>query len=228
MMNKLKIIIDNTQLDRILKNILQENITKYRELSEEEEENAYAAFVVVKLPDGKIAATTRPYEKSEQKKIGLPGGKVEKNESPIDAAYRESEEEGWKVSKITKIIASKMVDGRPIVYYEGINAKKLKTYKEKNNNIIPISVSVEKISQTGYGNSFIKDMYNDTKKEDVDEQSEPSSEPQATTQTASDGYPQVGKWESGIKRGPANQVGVTKWADIVGSTLTRGKANQLK
>lgn len=42
------------------------------------------------------------------------------------------------------------------------------------------------------------------------------------------GYPEVGKWESGATRGPANQVGVTKWSDIVGSTLKRDKGNQLK
>ena len=50
------------------------------------------------------------------------------------------------------------------------------------------------------------------------------------TSTSGDkeGYPEVGKWESGVTRGPANQVGVTKWSDIVGSSLKRGKANQLK
>ena len=42
------------------------------------------------------------------------------------------------------------------------------------------------------------------------------------------GYPQVGKWESGATRGPANQIGLTKWSDIVGSVLKREKANQLK
>jgi len=35
------------------------------------------------------------------------------------------------------------------------------------------------------------------------------------------------KWESGATRGPSNQLGVTKWSDIVGSTITRGKANPL-
>jgi hypothetical protein len=35
------------------------------------------------------------------------------------------------------------------------------------------------------------------------------------------------KWESGVSRGPANQIGVTKWSDIVGSTITRGKSNPL-
>ena len=35
------------------------------------------------------------------------------------------------------------------------------------------------------------------------------------------------KWESGVTRGPANQIGVTKWSDIVGSKISRGKANPL-
>jgi len=59
----------------------------------------------------------------------------------------------------------------------------------------------------------------------------PSAEPEAgtsSTQSGGQGYPEVGKWESGVTRGPANQVGVTKWSDIVGSTLKRDKANQLK
>jgi len=47
-------------------------------------------------------------------------------------------------------------------------------------------------------------------------------------QAGGQGYPEVGKWESGIERGPANQIGVTKWVDVVGAKLNRGKANQLK
>lgn len=35
------------------------------------------------------------------------------------------------------------------------------------------------------------------------------------------------KWESGVTRGPGNQLSVTKWSDIVGSSITRGKANPL-
>lgn len=64
---------------------------------------------------------------------------------------------------------------------------------------------------------------------DVDEQVEPPSETTDTsTTTTSDnpGYPEVGKWESGVTRGPANQIGNTKWADIV--QIKRGKANPLK
>lgn len=42
-------------------------------------------------------------------------------------------------------------------------------------------------------------------------------------------YPDTGKWESGVERGPANQIAMnSKWSDVVGSKLTRGHANQLK
>jgi hypothetical protein len=68
--------------------------------------------------------------------------------------------------------------------------------------------------------------------QEVTEQGEtPNPEPAAGTspqQGGGQGYPQVGKWESGVTRGPANQVSVTKWSDIVGSVLKRGKANPLK
>jgi hypothetical protein len=56
---------------------------------------------------------------------------------------------------------------------------------------------------------------------DIDEQ-----ETASTNQSG--GYPEVGKWESGVVRGPANQVTNTKWSDTVGSQLKRGKANMLK
>jgi hypothetical protein len=78
-------------------------------------------------------------------------------------------------------------------------------------------------------NRIIKSI---TENQDVSEQEEtPNPEPQSGTssqQSGGSGYPQVGKWESGVTRGPANQVGVTKWSDIVGSVLKRGKANPLK
>lgn len=47
-------------------------------------------------------------------------------------------------------------------------------------------------------------------------------------QAGGKGYPEVGKWESGATRGPGNQIGITKWADVVGATLKRGKGNPLK
>lgn len=38
-------------------------------------------------------------------------------------------------------------------------------------------------------------------------------------------YPTVTKWESGVTRGPANQIGLTKWKDTV--KINRGKSNTL-
>lgn len=67
---------------------------------------------------------------------------------------------------------------------------------------------------------------------DIDEQpTDPSAAAPSTgtgTTGSKQGYPEVGKWESGVTRGPANQVGVTKWSDVVGSLIKRGKANPLK
>jgi hypothetical protein len=67
---------------------------------------------------------------------------------------------------------------------------------------------------------------------DLGEQEEPvNPQPESGTsdkQSGGSGYPAVGKWESGITRGPANQIAVTKWSDVVGANLKRGKANQLK
>jgi hypothetical protein len=66
---------------------------------------------------------------------------------------------------------------------------------------------------------------------DINEQGEtPPSGPSAGTSSSGSkqGYPEVGKWESGVTRGPANQIGVTKWSDVVGSILKRGKSNPLK
>lgn len=52
-------------------------------------------------------------------------------------------------------------------------------------------------------------------------------EQEGTTSGAagSKSYPTVTKWETGLTRGPANQIGVTKWNEIV--KLNRGKANTL-
>lgn len=59
-------------------------------------------------------------------------------------------------------------------------------------------------------------------KSDIDLSSSSSSN------STPEGYPEVGHWESGVTRGADNQIGNTKWSDIVGSKITRGKANKLK
>jgi hypothetical protein len=67
---------------------------------------------------------------------------------------------------------------------------------------------------------------------EINEEDAPSSSPSssggASTSGGGTGYPEVGHWESGVSRGPGNQLGKTKWSDVVGSILKRGKGNQLK
>ena len=58
----------------------------------------------------------------------------------------------------------------------------------------------------------------------IDEQDTATTTPSSGGQ----GYPEVGKWESGVSRGAANQIGLTKWSDVVGSLLKRDKGNRLK
>jgi hypothetical protein len=63
-----------------------------------------------------------------------------------------------------------------------------------------------------------------------DTSSEPSSTPSTgdgETGGGGSGYPSVTKWESGVTRGAGNQVGITKWSDVVGNTINRGKSNPL-
>jgi hypothetical protein len=66
--------------------------------------------------------------------------------------------------------------------------------------------------------------------DDSSELGEQDAAPAAAPSTGGGGggkppYPTVTKWESGVTRGPANQIGLTKWADIV--KINRGKANTL-
>jgi hypothetical protein len=65
---------------------------------------------------------------------------------------------------------------------------------------------------------------NDT--ETPEELGEEESAASSSSSGAKPAYPTVTKWESGVSRtGPANQIGLTKWSDIV--KINRGKANTL-
>lgn len=63
--------------------------------------------------------------------------------------------------------------------------------------------------------------------QELTEQGEGEGSPEAGTSSDGDKKTGASKWESGVTRGPANQIGVTKWSDVVGSKITRGKANPL-
>lgn len=59
-----------------------------------------ACFVVVFDEVGHVAATTRPYEEEEARKMGLPGGLVEEGEALRGRVIREAAEEGWCVEGV--------------------------------------------------------------------------------------------------------------------------------
>lgn len=63
--------------------------------------------------------------------------------------------------------------------------------------------------------------------QEISEEDAAAAAPEAGT--SSDGETKTGmsKWESGVTRGPANQIAVTRWKDIAGVTPVRGKANPL-
>jgi hypothetical protein len=72
--------------------------------------------------------------------------------------------------------------------------------------------------------SLMKSYTPSSDKEEMGEQD--AAAPAAGGGGAKPAYPTVTKWESGVARtGPANQIGLTKWSEIV--KLTRGKANTL-
>lgn len=79
------------------------------------------------------------------------------------------------------------------------------------------------ISEKQFKKIVLKSIGNQELSEEGEEGGAPESG------ASSDGEKKTGatKWESGVTRGPANQIGNTKWSDIVGSQLKRGKANPL-
>lgn len=115
----------------------------------------FAVFVVSPVHGSGYAATTRASDRGEYGRIGLSGGKVDVGENPIDAAYRESKEEGWLVFNIDpNPIQKKSVDGKVVWWYKAISAKMLSDFKEKG-RIQPIIVSKQDILKSGYGNDSL-------------------------------------------------------------------------
>jgi len=124
-------------------------------------ESPFAVFVLAKANDG-YAATTRAADRNEQGKIGLPGGKVDIGESPVQAATRESNEEGWQVTITnTTPIHKQLVDGKMVYWYAGENAVKLNNFKEKG-RITPIVATREQILSSGYGNENLSNHINES------------------------------------------------------------------
>lgn len=128
------------------------NMVKFAEELNKDDDIAFAVFAVVEV-DGGLAATTRPKEGG----IGLPGGKVDPGETEEDALYREAEEEGWKLFGQPIFIHEDYINEKLIRWYKVPSAEKLEKYKESH-RLVPIVASKEEIANSGYGNSFIKNI----------------------------------------------------------------------
>jgi len=114
--------------------------------------NVFACFAVVRVGD-QIWATTR--DGKDTGKIGLPGGKCDSGETPVETAIRESSEEGLLVHGDGKLIHQDLVDGKLVQWFEFDSATKLDTYKEKYRGINPILVPIFDIAMSGFGNDFL-------------------------------------------------------------------------
>jgi hypothetical protein len=112
----------------------------------------YFAVFVLCVINGRVPATTRDPKNNELVNVGLPGGKVDPGESPVEAAHRESWEEGWEFAKIDREpFYIQEIDGKPVAWFVGYNPKKLKNYKE-DHRIQNIWSTLDDIKSSGYGN----------------------------------------------------------------------------
>lgn len=124
----------------------------FKEWMEDLEDQPFAVFVLAPV-DGGFAATTRPADRGETGRIGLPGGKVDAGEDPVMAAKREAFEEGWDITIIDeKPFHKQLVEGKMVWWFKGFQPKMLSNFKESG-RIIPIVATKEQISQSGYGNN---------------------------------------------------------------------------
>lgn len=120
----------------------------------------FASFIVCPVANGKIAATTRPLDKGEGMKIGLPGGKLEDGETSAQAAMRESYEEGWHISLVAKepFFIYDIENGLTIAWHLGQFASQLEIYKERH-RISPVEATLEQVIQSGFGNDKAMEAY---------------------------------------------------------------------
>lgn len=114
----------------------------------------FAVVVVARTIDGQIAATTRP---NEPGRIGLPGGKLDPGETPLEAILRECEEEGWHIElpENAKPVHSAMVEGNMLWWYVSQSiATPMDDFKEKH-RMETLAVHYDVMANVGYGNEWL-------------------------------------------------------------------------
>lgn len=115
----------------------------------------FAVFAVAPVSSG-LAATTRAADRGEAGRIGLPGGKVDPGETPVEALIRECAEEGWSISGVEETPCHvALVEGRPVAWFYANHATLLSTYKEVG-RISPIVATRNAVADSGYGNEWLK------------------------------------------------------------------------
>lgn len=115
----------------------------------------YAAFAVVRLPNGMIWGTTR--DGKDLGKIGLPGGKVDETDADPEAAVvREACEEGLKLIGRGKLLREiQYLNKGTLCWYEFKSAIPLSDYKEKTRGLKPVKITIEELASYGYDNEFL-------------------------------------------------------------------------
>ena len=116
----------------------------------------FAVFAVVEIADGLYAATTRAKDRGEEGRIGLPGGKVDPGESPVEALVRECAEEGWVISGVHHVPChAQDVDGKPVQWFRADEAYPINDHKEKG-RIYPVVVNAHDVKTSGFGNENLQ------------------------------------------------------------------------
>lgn len=106
-----------------------------------------AAFVLAETADGKIAATTRP-----DGRVGLPGGKLDAGETAVEAAVREAEEEGWRITVPDEDpIHVQDIEGFRCAWFLGSDPVLLEDYAEKG-RITPFAAEHAELMVSKLGN----------------------------------------------------------------------------
>jgi len=113
----------------------------------------FASFAVCR-EGSNVWATTR--DGKDAGRIGLPGGKVDAGEHPLDAARREAAEEGVAVHGDALLVHAALVEGRLVHWYEFASASPLATFKEQARGIRAVLVPLVAIAESGYGNDFLR------------------------------------------------------------------------